>query len=167
MLAYRAVRTLLRSALGVFFRQIHVVGLEVDKEASAQLQCIAQAGGGRYFPAQDSSGLRDALVYRPSEHGHGEIHWGKVTVPEHGMVNVALDSGIRFIHETDSKAPYRIFFINLDTQQEIVMQGTWEPQPLPPGRYRMDWWDVEHGSKRETLVDELPVEAGVLLEMEI
>ncbi len=43
----------------------------------------------------------------------------------------------------------------------------WEPLPLPPGRYRLDWWESEHGSQQETLVEELVVEPGTLLELEM
>jgi len=107
------------------------------------------------------------LEYRPSEHGHNEINWGKVSIAEHGITSVALDSGIKFFPEAGAKPPYRVFFINLDTEDEVVMRGNWDALPLPPGRYRMDWWQAEHSSKRETLVDELVVEPGVLLELEI
>jgi hypothetical protein len=107
------------------------------------------------------------LVYRPTEHHHREIRWGKVSIPEHGFAKVAMDSGIKFIPEPGAKPPYAVYFIDLDGGAEIVMGNTWDALPLPPGRYRMDWWQSEHGSKRETLVDELPVEAGVLLELEI
>jgi hypothetical protein len=31
----------------------------------------------------------------------------------------------------------------------------------------MDWWESQHGSRRETLIDELVVEPGTLLEMEL
>ncbi len=107
------------------------------------------------------------LVFRPSEHSHSEIPWGEVRIKADGIVNVALDSGIRFIPQEGAKPPYRVFFVNLDTKEELMMANTWDPQPLPPGRYRMDWWEVQHGSSRETLVDEFEVEAGLLLEMEI
>jgi hypothetical protein len=107
------------------------------------------------------------LVYRPSEHHHSEIPWGSVSIPEHGFAQVVMDSGIKFIPQADAKPPYRVYFIDLDDKLEIGMSNTWDPQPLPPGRYRMDWWQTEHGSRRETLVDELKVEPGTLLEIEI
>ena len=39
--------------------------------------------------------------------------------------------------------------------------------PLPPGRYRLDWWQNEHKTRRITLVDEFELEAGVLAELEM
>lgn len=107
------------------------------------------------------------LVYRPTEHGHQDIIWGRINIPKHGVVPVRIDSGIRFIHEQGSHPPYRVFFVDIDTKQEFVMGETWDTMPLPPGWYRMDWWQKEHGSQRETLVDEFVVESGTLVEMEI
>lgn len=40
---------------------LHVVGFDVDDKAKAQLECMARAGGGRYFAAVDAAGLADAL----------------------------------------------------------------------------------------------------------
>lgn len=42
--------------------RVHVVGFDVDAAARAQLQCIADAGGGRYFDARDAGGLADAVA---------------------------------------------------------------------------------------------------------
>ena len=41
---------------------LHAVGFGVKGEAVEQLQCIAQAGGGRYFQADDVAGLNEALT---------------------------------------------------------------------------------------------------------
>lgn len=136
-----------------------------------------------YFALQDGQGKQTArwdaygphlaapghytLVFRQTEHGHEDIVWQEIDIPAHGMVAVPLNSGIRFIHGQDAPPPYRITLINLATKKEIVMKQNWEPLPLPPGRYRLDWQDKEHGSKRATLADELTVEAGVLLEVEM
>jgi Ca-activated chloride channel family protein len=107
------------------------------------------------------------LIYRPSEHGHSNIRWGQVRIPDQGMVGIPLNSGIQFIHKGDAKPPYGIFLVNLDTKEEIALRNNWDPLPVPPGRYRLDWWATEHGSRRETLADELKVEAGTLLELEL
>lgn len=40
---------------------MHVVGFNVDAIAQQQLECIAGAGGGTYFGANDAAGLLDAL----------------------------------------------------------------------------------------------------------
>lgn len=110
---------------------------------------------------------RFRLVYRPTEHHHSDIDWGELTIADSGLTAVALDSGIRFIAADDEPPPYRIYFVDVDAESEVMMQETWAPLPLPPGRYRVDWWQTQHGSRRETLIDELVVEPGTLLEMEL
>jgi hypothetical protein len=42
--------------------KIHVVGFDVNREQRAQLECIADKGGGLYFQADDSAGLEKALA---------------------------------------------------------------------------------------------------------
>jgi Ca-activated chloride channel family protein len=110
---------------------------------------------------------RYRLVYRPTEHHHSDIPWGEVVIGETGLTAIPLDSGIGFIVSDEIEPPYRVYFVDLDSETEMMMQETWDPMPLPPGRYRMDWWESQHGSRRETLIDELVVEPGTLLEMEL
>ena len=40
---------------------LHVVGFDVDAKGKAQLECLASAGGGKYFSAGDAAGLLAAL----------------------------------------------------------------------------------------------------------
>ena len=42
--------------------RINVVGLDVQGKARSALQCIARAGGGRYFDATDADDLSDSMV---------------------------------------------------------------------------------------------------------
>ncbi len=42
--------------------RIHVVGYDVKADERKELQCIAEASGGRYFRAGDTEGLRNALA---------------------------------------------------------------------------------------------------------
>ena len=39
----------------------HVIGFDVDSRAKKQLECIADAGGGNYYPVDDLSGLKIAF----------------------------------------------------------------------------------------------------------
>ena len=39
----------------------HVIGFDVDRRAKKQLECIADAGGGNYYPVDDLSGLKIAF----------------------------------------------------------------------------------------------------------
>ena len=42
--------------------KVHVVGFDVTQEEGEQLVCIAKAGGGKYFNAENTTELRQALV---------------------------------------------------------------------------------------------------------
>lgn len=42
--------------------RVHVVGFDVNKEERRQLECIAEAGGGRYFHASSTKGLNEAVA---------------------------------------------------------------------------------------------------------
>lgn len=107
------------------------------------------------------------LILRPTEHHHNEIVWGAVDIPAHDFAKISIDSGIRFLHAPDAKPPYRIFLVNLDSGHEIALKESWDVLPAPPGRYRLDWWESQHGSVRQTLADEFMIDAGVLLEVEM
>ena len=107
------------------------------------------------------------LILRPTEHHHNDIVWGPVVIPEHGFAKTPINSGLKFIHDPKARPPYKIFLVNLDSNREIVLQETWDTVPVPPGRYRLDWWESEHNSVRQTLADEFMIEPGVLLEVEM
>ena len=111
------------------------------------------------------------LVYRQTEHGHSPITWGTISVPEHGFATVAIDSGVKFTHQSGMSPPYRAIFIDLDSGAELVWRGTWvknwQAIPIPPGRYRLDWWEIEHGTKRMTLIDEFTVPEHTLVEVQL
>jgi hypothetical protein len=125
--------------------------------AGSWQKCVPQlAPGGEY-----------TLILRPREHHHNDIVWGRITVPEHGFVDIPINSGLKFIHAPDARPPYGIFLKNLDSGHEIAARETWDPIPLPPGRYRLDWWERQHESVRQTLADEFIVEPGVLVEVEM
>jgi Ca-activated chloride channel family protein len=55
-------------ASGVAF-VLHVVGFDVGSEDASQLECAAQAGGGRYFDARDASALVAALEQTVADSG--------------------------------------------------------------------------------------------------
>jgi len=111
------------------------------------------------------------VLYRQTEHYHSTISLGEVTVPNNGFATVTMNSGVKFTLQSDTKPPYQAIFVDLDSGEEVVWRGRslgkWEPIPLPPGRYKLDWWEDEHGSERMTLVDEFEIEPGTLVEFEM
>ncbi len=112
-----------------------------------------------------------SVRYHQNEHGYSPVDLGTVTIPEKGFAELRVDTGVKFIPSGDAKPPYQAIFVNLDTKKEYVWRGSrrkgWKPVPLPPGRYRLDWWQNEHKTRRMTLVDEFELEAGVLAELEM
>lgn len=55
----RAAAKLAAADIGL---KVHVVGFDVSKEESKQLECIAKEGKGLYFPAKNTQGFRDAMA---------------------------------------------------------------------------------------------------------
>lgn len=112
-----------------------------------------------------------SVLYRQTEHSHSTIPLGEVSVPESGFANVTINSGVNFVPQADAKPPYRAIFVHLDSGKEFVwyghFMGKWGPVPLSPGRYKLDWWQDEHGSERMTLLNEFEIESGTLLEMQM
>lgn len=111
------------------------------------------------------------VVYRQTEHGHTDLVWGKITVPEQGFATINIDSGVKFIVPPNTPLPYQVYFINLETGEEMIWSGQysgkWAPIPLPPGRYRLDWWEKEHETERMTLIEEFIVEPSTFMEIEL
>lgn len=123
------------------------------------------------FGAQIAPAGSYRLRYRQSEHAHSPSLWGPVEVPEQGFATLVIDSGVKFIPQDEMPPPYKVFFVDLDTGEEISWSGKWagkwEPVPVPPGRYRLDWHESEHETERMTLADELVIPASTLVEIEL
>lgn len=105
------------------------------------------------------------LSWKQSEHGYSEIKWGEVVVAEKGFTEVSIDSGLTIL-AGDSPPPYRIF-VEDETGAWAEMADSWGPMPLPPGVYKLEMQEQQHGGSRVTLVEELPIEKGQLLEIEL
>ena len=111
------------------------------------------------------------LRYRQSEHAHSPSLWGPVEVPAEGFATFVVDSGVRFVPQDQMPPPYKVFFVDLDTGEEISWSGKWagkwEPVPVPPGRYRLDWHESQHETERMTLADEIVIPESTLVEIEL
>ena len=105
------------------------------------------------------------LSWKQSAHEYSEIKWGEVAVAEKGFTEVAIDSGLTIL-AGDSPPPYRIF-VQDETGAWAEMADSWGPMPLPPGVYKLEMQATQESSSRVTLVEELPIEKGQLLEIEL
>ena len=106
------------------------------------------------------------LTWKQTEHGFSEIKWGSVTVPEKGFVQVEIDSGLNFL-AGDEQPPYRVYVEDKATGAWAEMADSWGPMPLPPGTYKIEMQDKQHDGSRVTLVEELPIGKGQLIELEL
>lgn len=114
------------------------------------------------------------LTYRHDESAYPQdVGWTTVEIPENGFATVAIDSGVRFVTAPDTPLPYKVVFVPLDREDGAEIEwkgkfaGSWSPVPLPPGRYRLDWWEDEHRTERMTLIEEFEVPESTLVEVEL
>ncbi len=111
------------------------------------------------------------IIYRQTEHAHSKVLWQELTVPPRGFATVAIDSGVNFIPQEGFAPPYQAIFVNLDSGLEIVWRGNWskkwEPIPIPPGRYKLDWRETEHNDPRMTFLEEFIIPPATLVEVQL
>lgn len=105
------------------------------------------------------------LTWRQSEHGHSDVDWGEVTVAQDQLTRLEISSGITFLAGS-APPPYRIYVVDKAGGKKAEMAESWGPMPLPPGTYQVDMWQTQHGSSRTTLIEDLVVEPGQLVEIE-
>lgn len=140
---------------------------------------LVSAGGKELGQWNSKAALQPQLVgpgkyqafYRQSKYSHTDIPLGEIVVPERGFAEVLVNSGVKFKPQEGVKPPYKAIFVPLGGGKEYVWDGEsygkWAPVPLPPGHYRLDWWEDKYKSERMTLVDEFEIEPGTLVEFEM
>ena len=131
---------------------LHVIGFDVTEEEREQLECMAEAGGGRYFTAKTAGEFEAAareVVKKP---------------PRKGTLRLtALRGGAPF------RASVEIFPAGGDEPLRRGVTGT-EPDrsgaSLKPGTYDVRLWDENLSSKPEVWLRDVTVEAGRTTEKE-
>jgi len=109
------------------------------------------------------------LIYDISEHGSSDSPLGEIEVAEGRMNDFHINTGIQLIPPEGVKPPYFVEFIELnrDPPFKVRLNGSFGPVALKPGKYRIDYRQEEHGSSTMTIVDELDLNAGNLVEIEL
>lgn len=145
--------------------KIHVVGYAVDQKARAQLQCIADKGGGGYFTADDTSQLEMALsrVTKSIETETPIDVTMDVPRPDVSALSVNLDvtgpGTIRLKLAPWARMPYYWKVLNPETGEEIAK--TKKPEiSVPAGQYQIAWRQIEHGAREAVLPQIIDVKAG-------
>lgn len=106
---------------------LHVVGFDVEGEDLSQLQCMAQAGGGLFLPADDAQSLAEALDTAAAL--PADLPVGRLAV--HAIADGALqDVSISVTHAEDGgQAAMARTYKRAETNPSSI--------PLADGRYRV------------------------------
>lgn len=150
--------------------KIHVVGYGVDAKARAQLQCVAEKGGGAYFSADHTAALSDALsqvaesittqkeilVEAPRVEATAEALELEIAGPGTIKINLAPWATMpKYWKVTDPESGDEI--ARTDEVQTPVMAG----------EYQLVWRQVEHGGREIDLPKVVRVETGKVAQVNI
>ncbi len=131
---------------------------------------LEEKGGGSYtFKLTGAHPFKPGeytLVWRQTQHKHSSAVLGPVVIQPGGYATLPVNAGLTFLAQ-GQKPPYRIIATNLATGEKAELKETWGPMPLQPGIYALDMQEKQHGASPIRLVDELSIEAGQLLELEM
>ncbi len=159
---------------------IHTVGLDVDKEASEQLACIAAAGGGSYFSVANAGELLDTLssvqksivsktpiVVPESVPEPEEIKQQVSAAGSSKSIKIKIDrpGRISFKYQPWLKKPYYWKLIDPETGVEKGSFQTLETTIVPVGEYQIAWKQYEHYSSEVTLAEVVKIRSGEEVEI--
>ncbi|MBG6173855.1 MAG: VWA domain-containing protein [Roseibium album] len=150
--------------------KIHVVGYGVDADAQKQLQCVAEKGGGAYFPANDTSGLVEALSQVTESIATQEtivVEAPEVTeAADTIQLQIAGPGTIQLKLADWVKMPKYWKITNPETADEIA-KVTEDSVSAMPGAYQLVWRHLEHGAQEVTLPEVVSVSSGQTTEVAI
>ena len=107
------------------------------------------------------------IVWRQSEHGHGEVTLGEViSVESRKTTEVILKTGIRPVTPSWVKTPRFWGLRDPVTLKVIAHFNPLEPQLAPSGRYDLVWRQDEHGSATVVL-EEVDLQPDTLNDIEL
>ncbi|MFH1038678.1 MAG: VWA domain-containing protein [PVC group bacterium] len=131
--------------------RIHVVGFDIKPDERAQLECIAQAAGGKYFNADSAGELNRALTDVQEQ----------VLKTESSSVRIKVGGVGRLRFEPASwvpGAPYRFRLESIADGKVAASGGSnLEELMVPPGTYRLVWDQTEHGHDDTVLSDNIVI----------
>ncbi|MBF0388865.1 MAG: VWA domain-containing protein [Desulfamplus sp.] len=161
---------------------LHVVGFDVDKEASKELACIAQAGGGRYFSTTNSGELVSILsavqksvaqnssidfVQKVEESKTKKIEEPITTTSKSIKIKAKGPGKIAFKYDSWVKKPYSWRLIDPETGEDKGKFSTLETTLVAPGYYQLVWDQSEHDSSDVALTEVIRVESGKTVEISL
>jgi Mg-chelatase subunit ChlD len=144
--AVRSIR-----AQGINLR-IHVVGFDVNDEERKQLQCIAAAGGGKYFSADTAGQLATAL---------SEVRQAVTTAPaetatKKKTIKIALTATV-----TSKNGVGTLFIIDPQSGSTLTsMNGDGGSLELPAGTYGLRYDQIDAGTVEIKAGDAVTLDAN-------
>lgn len=142
---------------------IHTVGFQVDRVARGQLECIAQAGGGNYFQADDAAALLQALQAINREVDQ-KVEAAKTTVAKAGtgLGRIELEmpesslrgmAGLEIVRTKDGKV--------VKTTEGLPAKST---HPLLDGEYEVSYLFAQpnYGEPTRTTLGRVEVKRGAV-----
>jgi Ca-activated chloride channel family protein len=136
--------------------RLHVVGFDVGKQADlSSLECLAQAGGGRFFSASAPAELAAALteaVDQPMGAPGGTLSLKAMRNGQLADVLLTVEQAGRLVSQSRT---YR----HAQTNPRKI--------PLPPGTYRIRVSSIGLQKPLERLFEDIPIELGVERSLEV
>ncbi|MCP5459647.1 MAG: VWA domain-containing protein [Gammaproteobacteria bacterium] len=156
--------------------KVHVVGFDVNQDEKEQLVCIAEAGGGRYFSADNTAQLQDALTEVKQEVVKATVAAPPPPPPPKPAAPTG-ETGVQFqtvLAPTGEIAKDQLSYQVFSGQQDLQGNRTkvdysYDAKPLfklAPGRYHLS---VKYGDNASNAAGELDfeVKAGELTQQTI
>lgn len=107
------------------------------------------------------------IFYSMHQHKSTESHLGEIEVKEGVLNEFSVNTGVKLSSSSETKPPYRIEFVDLDTEKTTRLRDSWGPMALQPGRYKINYHQDQHKSKRITIVEEFELPPGNLVEIDL
>ena len=161
--------------------KVYVVGFDVDGDAVAQLECIAEKGGGRFFQAVDAASLAQALTAiqehvmeakalpeptppqepvlapdKPDVEVGGQ-ETTKIRIKGPGTINLKPAPWVRM--------PPRTWTLVDAESGEEKGQGTGESIRVAPGVYQIVWEQAQHLAGPVALTETIQVASGATVDV--
>jgi len=151
---------------------MYVVGFNVNTDAAKQLACIAEAGGGNYFPTTNATDLLSAMnqikesvvekkeIEPPALTPEPEVITQKVSKKTTSIRIKAKGPGtLKLKYDSWLKAPYYWKLVDPETGEEKARFRGLGDQLVPPGEYQIVWRQDQHASGEVTLGEVITVES--------
>lgn len=140
----------------------------IDQKTGTEVARFKDAG---FNPQLVPHGTYRVLM-RQTEHQHSDAYLGDIEIKDALLNDFSLNTGVKIIPSAGLKPPYKVEFIWLGNEAEtftpkVTVKGNFDPLLLHSGHYKVNYQQSEHGSALITIVDDLNVAAGALVEVEL